>query len=77
MPCHEETYPARADKNQLDCEVLVDNGKIRVREMGNDFYGQFPTVKEHLNALKKKHKTFKYKVHGTMIVVITPCPHGC
>ena len=77
MPCHVDTIDADAAKQQIDKIVLVAKGKIRVQRMGDNFYGKYPTVDKLVCKYRAKYKTFQYKVDGTMLVVVTPCPKGC
>ncbi len=76
MPCHVDTINADAAKQQVDKVVLITK-KIHVQRMGDNFYGKYPTVETLLGKYRKKYKTFQYKVDGTMLVVVTPCPKGC
>lgn len=77
MPCHVDLYPARADKRQVDTIVRVINGKISISNVGDDFYGKYPTIENVLDDAKKKYKTFHYKTNGTMMVIVSPCPKKC
>lgn len=77
MPCHVETYKPNYSKQEIDKVVEVVNGKIKVKRVGDDYMGGFPTLKELLTGYKDKLKTFHYKHDGTMLVVVSPCPKGC
>lgn len=75
MPCHVETYPPKAGEFETVIEVV--DGKIKIRTVGSGFYGRFPTLKEILTSVKGRLKTYHYKTHGSIIVIVSPCPKGC
>jgi hypothetical protein len=80
MPCIDE--PILAKNGEIDTLIKVINGKITVKNVGNDFDGKYPTVKSIVADLRnekaeRKTKTFHYKVHGHMMIVVSPCPKGC
>jgi len=80
MPCIVDPIPAKGE--EIETLVKVIDGKITIKNVGDDFYGKYPTVKSIVEELrkekeKKKIKTFHYKVYGHMMVVVSPCPKGC
>jgi hypothetical protein len=77
MPCHVEEFPPNAVKNEISTVVKIVNGKITMKCVGDEFYGKYPTTKDIIMPLRKKFKTFHYKVFGTMLVFVSPCPKGC
>ena len=77
MPCTVDPIPPKRDKQEIDLIVEVVNGKISVRNVGSDYSGKYPTVKKIVGKARKKYKTSHYRVHGAMIVLVSPCPKGC
>jgi len=84
MACHVDIIPPKADKQQIDelIEVVTSTRGghktgIFAKTVGNAFMTQYPTVKEMVEKMRAKYKTFHYKVHGTTLIVVSPCPKGC
>ena len=77
MPCHVDDIPANAAKKEIDKVVFLDDGRISIKEVGDSFHGKYPTVSELVVKYRKKRKTFSYKVSGTMMVIVAPCPKKC
>jgi len=76
MPCHVDPIPPRA--NEINILIKIINGKISVKNVGDDFYGKYPTVETIVKELKnEKIKTFHYKTHGNMMIIVSPCPKKC
>lgn len=82
MPCHVDPILPSTAKKEIDMVVEVIDGKIKFKEVGR--YEKYPTIANCIDRFKKaiaKKKdpftTFQWKVHGTMIVFVSPCPAGC
>lgn len=79
MPCHVDEIKPNAEKKEISKIVTVNakTGSIGVLRVGDSFHGRYPTVGSIVTKLRKKFKTFRYKTHGTMIVIVHPCPRKC
>lgn len=77
MPCHEDPIPAECEKKEIDLLIEVVKGKISIKDVGDDFMGEYPTVRELVAKARVKYKTFNYRVQGTTFVLVSPCPKKC
>ena len=77
MPCHVDEILPRMDRNEIAKVVEVVKGKIKIKDVGDSFHGKYPTVGVLVREARTKHKTFSYKVHGTLFVLVSPCPKRC
>ena len=75
MPCHVDEFPPQ--RGEIETLIKIIDGKISIKNVGDGFYGKYPTPREILKEAKKKYKTYHYKVQGSTMVIVSPCPKGC
>ena len=79
MPCIVDPIPPKG--GEIETLIKVIDGKITVKNVGDNFHGKYPTVKALVetfrNDKKASGKTFHYKVHGNLMIIVSPCPKDC
>lgn len=75
MPCHVD--PIYPKDDQIDQVIEIIKGNIKFISRGDNFMGNYPTVKDIVKEYREKLKTFNYKVSGSTLVLISPCPKKC